>query len=124
MFSFDAIRLVDRLPYHVCVDVNHIFWVSCRQLGSERIRARGVASSFQIQKTVCVSSFCGCGVFFCLGSVLSFSLCSPIARHPTSNVVFTTSSFTLCSSAEQLPGTCMRSRLKKNDTSGFEVLRF
>ena len=57
-------RTVERLLHHVCVDVNLIFCVSCRQRGSERTCARGVASSFQRQRTVCVSFFSGCGVFF------------------------------------------------------------
>ena len=61
VFSFDTARLSVFRTMCVCVDVNPIFCVLCRQNGSERIRARGVASSFQKQKkTVCVSSFCGC----------------------------------------------------------------
>ena len=119
---------VERLLYHVCVDVNHIFvCVSCRQNGSERIRARGVASSFQRQKTICVSSFCGCGVFFessRSGSVLSqwvhrsrgtpqVTSTASLDERKGRVVSFTTSSFKKGSSAEQLLGTCRRSRLKK-----------
>ena len=117
------------------VDVNHIYCVSCRQNGSAHVvlcRPSKDKQHFACLPFVVVVFFYvrardPCFLSQCAhrsrGTPQVTSTASFEGRKGRA-VAFATSSFKKGSSAEHLSGTCMRSRLKKNNTSGFGVLRF
>ena len=79
---------VECLLYPCVCGVNHMFRVSYRWNGSERIRTRGVPSSFPKTKCSLRVFLLWLRCFFCSrsGSVFCFSIDSLIAMHCTSNV--------------------------------------
>ena len=114
-----------------------VVWLAVRtdQNGSAHVVFRRLS---QRQTAVRVSPHCGCGAFDVraldpcflsqwthrLRGIAQVTSIASLDERNVRAVAFTTNLFIQCFAAEHLLGTCLRLSSKKDNTCGFEVLRF